>query len=53
MNLLWDYGKSSGKGSQMTKVLCFDCGSMFTVPDRTDRPTKRCPECKENNERLS
>jgi hypothetical protein len=29
----------------MIKVLCFNCGSMFTVPNMTDNPTKQCRAC--------
>ena len=26
-------------------ILCFDCGSMFSVPFGTVNMTKQCPKC--------
>lgn len=34
----------------MTKVLCFDCGSIYTVPEGTTNATKLCPACKDKLE---
>jgi len=34
----------------MSKVLCFDCGSIFTVAEGIKQPTKYCPTCKDKLE---
>ena len=34
----------------MIEVLCFNCGSMFTVPNMTNHPTRHCPTCKDKLE---
>jgi len=34
----------------VTKVLCFDCGSTYIVPEGTVNATKLCPACKDKLE---
>jgi hypothetical protein len=34
----------------MIEVLCFNCGSMFTVQNMTKQPTKYCTACKDRLE---
>jgi phage FluMu protein Com len=36
--------------SNTTDILCFNCGSMFTVPFGTENLTKKCPTCKDKLE---
>jgi phage FluMu protein Com len=36
--------------SNTTDILCFKCGSMFTVPFGTENLTKKCPTCKDKLE---
>ena len=33
-----------------TDILCFNCGSMFTVLYGTNQPTQKCPACKDKLE---
>lgn len=36
--------------SNTTDILCFNCGSMFTLPFGTESLTKKCPTCKDKLE---
>ena len=36
--------------SNTTDILCFNCGSMFTVLFGTNQPTQKCPACKDKLE---